>query len=92
MTTRTQDASYLTQLKAAQNQAYFFNRQVTNGYPTANPQSGVYDASKLGDLTVGVITPIQRLPGPIVITPVPACSCSARMPDDTPLPNAINRN
>ena len=86
MTTRTQDASYLTQLKAAQNQAYFFNRQVTNGYPTANPQSGVYDASKLGDLTVGVITPIQRLPGPIVITPVPACSCSAG------LPNSIQRN
>ena len=86
MTTRTQDASYLTQLKAAQSQAYFFNRQVTNGYPTANPQSGVYDASKLGDLTVGVITPIQRLPGPIVILPVPACSCSAG------LPNSINRD
>lgn len=86
MTSRSQDASYLTQLKASQNQAYFFNRQVANGYPSANPQSGVYDASKLGDLTVGVITPIQRLPGPIVIPPVPACACSAG------LPNAINRN
>jgi hypothetical protein len=86
MTTRTQDASYLTQLKASQNQAYFFNRQVANGYPSTNPQSGVYDASKLGDLTQGVITPIQRLPGPIEITPVPACSCSAG------LPNAISRN
>ena len=86
MTTRTQDASYLTQLKASQNQAYFFNRQVANGYPSTNPQSGVYDASKLGDLTVGIITPIQRLPGPIVILPVPACSCSAE------LPNSIQRN
>jgi hypothetical protein len=86
MTTRTQDASYLTQLKASQNQAYFFNRQVANGYPSTNPQSGVYDASKLGDLTVGIITPIQRLPGPIVIPPVPACSCSAE------LPNSIQRN
>ncbi len=92
MTSRMQDASYLTQMKATQNQAYFFNRQVANGYPSTNPQSGVYDASKLGDLTQGVMTPIQRLPGPIVITPVPACTCSARMPDDTPLPNAINRN
>lgn len=86
MTTRTQDASYLTQLKAAQSQAYFFNRQVGNGYPSTNPQSGVYDASKLGDLNVGIITPIQRLPGPIVILPVPACSCSAG------LPNSIQRN
>jgi len=86
MTTRTQDASYLTQLKASLNQAYYFNRQVANGYPSTNPQTGVYDASKLGDLTVGIITPIQRLPGPIVIPPVPACSCSAG------LPNSINRD
>jgi hypothetical protein len=81
-----QDASYLTQMKATQNQAYYFNRQVANSYPITNPQSGVYDASKLGDLTVGIITPIQRLPGPIVIVPSPACSCSAG------LPNAINRD
>ncbi len=86
MTSRMQDASYLTQMKATQNQAYFFNRQVANSYPSTNPQSGVYDASKLGDLTVGIITPIQRLPGPIVIVPSPACSCSAG------LPNAINRD
>lgn len=86
MTSRSHDASYLTQLKAARNQAYFFNRQTASLYPNANPQTGVYDASKLGDLTVGVMPMVTPMPGPLPVSASPACTCTAD------LPNYIERN
>jgi hypothetical protein len=62
------DSSTLTKLKGDRNQAAFFSRQgrlqaaAQPGVFVApfNPQSGLFDASKLGDITTGSINTFYR--------------------------------
>jgi hypothetical protein len=62
------DSSTLTKLKGDRNQAAFFSRQsqlqaaAQPGIfvPSYNPQSGLFDASKIGDITTGSINTFYR--------------------------------
>jgi hypothetical protein len=93
MTSRNSDASYLTERKQKMNQAYFFNRQAYSQYPSTNPQTGVYDASKVSDLVVGTLINTYRTGGPLPLVSDPACTCDAPSGNSTTaLPNYIQRN
>ena len=62
------DSSTLTKLKSDRNQAAYFSRQnqiqtaAQPGVfvPSYNPQSGLFDASKMGDITNGSINTFYR--------------------------------
>jgi hypothetical protein len=62
------DSSTLTKLKSDRNQAAYFNRQgnlretAPNGVfvQQFNPQTGTFDASKMGDITTGSINTFYR--------------------------------
>lgn len=62
------DSSTLTKLKSDRNQAAYFSRQgqlQTAAQPgvfvqSYNPQSGLFDASKIGDITNGSINTFYR--------------------------------
>jgi hypothetical protein len=68
MSTRNSDASQLTKEKRNRNEAAFFNRTqlqinaAQNGVfvQGVNPQSGVYDASKFGEITPGSMNTFYR--------------------------------
>ena len=93
MSARNTDASYLTERKRTQNQAYFFNRQTFYGSPTANPQTGNTGATRMPYLQEGILRNVYRTGGPLPLVDTPSCACGA--PNDinaNGIPNAINRN
>ena len=81
MSTRNYDAQELTKLKRDRNEAAFFTRQITlqNAATTGvivnqyNGQTGVYNASKMGDIANGSFTTYYRA-SPATIISIP-CFC-----------------
>jgi hypothetical protein len=81
MSTRNYDAQELTKLKRDRNEAAFFQRQIVlqNAAQTGvvvnqyNGQTGVYNASKMGDIANGSFTTYYRA-SPATIISVP-CFC-----------------
>jgi len=80
MSTRNSDASQLTALRANNSQAYFFNRQLANGYSTANPQTGTSGASRVPQLIMGVIGNTYRTGGSLPLVSDQSCTCTAGLP------------
>lgn len=89
MSTRNSDASQLTKLKRDRNQAAYFtminnaqaaapNGVIVNSY---NPQTGNYNASKIGDIDNGSRTTYYRA-SPATIVSVP-CFCTDASPTPT---------
>lgn len=93
MSLRNMDSSNLTQLRKDRNQAAFYTAQMQRNaaitvpgvsYPSFNPQTGRFDASKVVDMDAGSFTTYSRSQGKTLIS-VP-CQCGA---DNGLIPNTI---
>ena len=97
MSTRNYDAKRLTELKRDRNEAAYFSRQnqqaaaaQTGVYvPQFNPQSGVYDSSKLTEISNGVMNVFYRASPATIISLSPTY---LDVSGNTPLPATQNVN